>query len=270
MQMTSDPDAGKIWLSVITPVLNGEQYIGGCIENVAGQRTEGIEQIIMDGMSTDGTVAIAERYARANPWVRVISEKDGSQAAAMNRGIQLARGPVLGFLNADDYYEPNVLNRVEEIFKGLAEPSLVVANCNVRDEAGEIIVVNRPSRLTLLEFIKGHEYPWNPSAYFYHKSLHDLAGFYDANEHYVMDVDFLMKAVQKANALYVDEVWGNFRWMKGTKTFDDAKAGRMDQRLARLRKKYTGDLSFLERVDLGLFGLARAVYRGVKAGRDGR
>jgi hypothetical protein len=85
-----------------------------------------------------------------------------------------------------------------------------------------------------------------------------------------MDADFLMKAVQKANVLYVDESWGNFRWMKGTKTFDDAKAGQMDRRLDKLRKKYTRDLSFLERVELGLFRLARTVYRGVKAGRDGR
>jgi glycosyltransferase involved in cell wall biosynthesis len=255
----------EVWLSIITPVLNGEKFIGGCIESVAGQNAPGVEHIIMDGMSTDETVIIARRFAEANPSIRIYSENDGSQSAAMNHGIRLARGGIIGFLNADDYYEANLLSRVAEIFKGLREPSLAVANCNLRDERGKIIAVNRPARLTLLNFMKGREYPWNPSAYFYHKSLHDAAGRYDEKDHYVMDLDFLLRAVQKAHVVHYDEVWGNFRWMAGGKTFHDSQTGLMRKRYDELRRRYSGDLTLIERLHLGMFRLLRSVYHCMKS-----
>jgi hypothetical protein len=169
-------------------------------------------------------------------------------------------------LNVDDYYETDLLGRVREIFKGLREPSLVFANCNVRKECGELIMVNRPSHFSVLNFIKGREYPWNPSAYFYHKSLHDSVGFYDEKDHYVMDLDFLLRAAQKAHCVYHDVVWGNFRWMAGTKTYDDSQAGMTGKRCDELRRKYTGELTSIARVHLGMFRVARSVYHGFKSG----
>lgn len=259
----AEPDS-QIWLSIITPVLNGARYIGSCIENVAGQNAPGVEHIVMDGKSTDETAVIARRLAAIHPSLRVYSEDDGSQAAAMNSGVRLARGRVIGFLNVDDFYQPNLLPRIAEIFAGLPEPSLVVGNCNFRDAADNILTVNRPSRLTLLDFLKGREFPWNPSAYFYHKALHDLVGGYDEKEHYVLDVDFLFRAVQKARVCYFDEVWGNFRWMAGTKTYEDDQAGRMLKRGDELRRRYSAQLSFTERLRLKTFCTVRPFFRRVR------
>jgi len=253
--------AGKVWLSVITPVLNTERYIEGCIQNVLDQNVAGIEHIIMDGMSTDQTLVIARRFAATNPSIRIYSENDGSQAAAMNHGIQLARGPVIGFLNADDYYAPGTLKRVMEIFKDLPETALVVGDCNIRDAEDKITMVNRPTRLTLLDLIKGREYPFNPSSYFYHKSLHDLVGAYDEKEHYVMDLDFLLRAVPRARVLYFGEIWGNFRWMEGTKTFTDTAAGLTKKRCDDLRNRYSVHLSFSEKLNLWAFRLPRKLLR---------
>jgi len=61
-----------------------------------------------------------------------------------------------------------------------------------------------------------NQYPVNPSAYFYH-TLHQQIGYYKVDEHYVMDVDFLLRAIQVATVKYVDETWGNFREIEGTK-----------------------------------------------------
>jgi glycosyltransferase involved in cell wall biosynthesis len=257
----SPADTANIWLTVITPVLNAEPYIAGCIQNVIDQKASGIEHIIMDGMSTDQTLAIARRFAGITPSIKIISEKDGSQAAAMNHGIRLAQGKVIGFLNADDYYAPDTLKRVAAIFKGLPEPSLIVGNCNVLDQSDRIIVVNRPSRLTLLDLIKGREYPWNPAAYFYHKSIHDVIGGYDEKEHYVMDLDFLLRAAPAAHVFYFDEVWGNFRWIEGTKTFNDNKAGLMQKRCDNVRDKYAAHLSPSERLGLWFFRFTRRHLR---------
>jgi hypothetical protein len=82
----------------------------------------------------------------------------------------------------------------------------------------------------------------NPSEYFYHKSLHDVIGPYDIKEHYAMDLDFLLRAVRVANVIYVNETWGNFRFVKGTKTFEDQQSGLAAQRVKDLLKLYRKEL----------------------------
>lgn len=208
-------------ISVITPVYNGKNFIAACIQNVIEQNCPDIEHIIMDGGSNDGTVEIIQSYASQYSHIHWISEKDQGQSDAMNKGIMMAKGEILGILNVDDYYEPNVLNRALELFCDLPEPSLLVGNCNNWDDDGSFIEVNKPSKLKLNELLVGmyvNPHPANPSAYFYHKSLHDKIGPYDIQEHYAMDLDFIFKAVQVAHVKYVDEIWGNYRKLKDTKT----------------------------------------------------
>ena len=104
-------------ISVITPVYNGEQFIESCIKVVIDQACPGVEHIILDGDSTDRTVEIIKWYADQYPHILWVSEKDEGQSDAMNKGIAMAKGEIIGILNVDDFYEPNVLNRVSEIFK---------------------------------------------------------------------------------------------------------------------------------------------------------
>ena len=96
-------------ISIITPVYNGKRFIEFCIKNVIDQKCPNMEHIIVDGGSTDGTVEIIQRYAERYKHIRWVSEKDKGQSDAMNKGIRLAEGNIIGILNADDYYEPNVL-----------------------------------------------------------------------------------------------------------------------------------------------------------------
>ena len=65
----------------------------------------------------------------------------------------------------------------------------------------------------------------NSSGYFYHKSLHKITGLYNVDEHFALDVDFMLKAVQVAHIKYVDEPFGNYRYLEGTKTFANDKSG---------------------------------------------
>ena len=215
-------------ISVITPVYNGESFIESCIKIVIEQNCGDVEHIIVDGGSQDGTVTIIKQYAETYPHIRWISESDKGQSDAMNKGIDMAKGNIISFLNVDDYYEPNVLNKIRKIFNNLPEPSLLVGNCNIWDNQGNLKGVNRPSKLHITDLLLGWNLtkpPVNPSAYFYHKSLHDKIGLYDVSEHYAMDIDFLLKAVQSAYVKYVDDIWGNFRYLEGTKSVQDAKNG---------------------------------------------
>ncbi|MBD2778472.1 glycosyltransferase family 2 protein [Iningainema tapete] len=208
-------------LSVITPVYNGERFIENCIKVVIEQKCFDVEHIIVDGASKDRTVEIIKQYANQYPHIRWISEQDQGQSDAMNKGIAMAKGEILGILNVDDYYEPNLLNKVLELFKDLPVPSILMGNCNVWNASGELIAVYKPVNFKLSNILVGlneNNFPTNPSAYFYHTSLHQQVGLYKVDEHYAMDLDFLLKAVQVATVKYVDETWGNWMKIEGTKT----------------------------------------------------
>lgn len=232
-------------ISVITPVYQGERFIESCIKIVIEQKCPDVEHIIVDGGSTDRTVEIIKQYADKYPHIRWISEKDKGQSDAMNKGIALAKGDIIAILNVDDFYEQNVLNRVLKIFKQLPEPSLLVGNCNVWDDKDKLIFINKPKKLKLANLLleNANPYPVNPSAYFYHTSLHEKVGLYKLEEHYVMDLDFILRAVQVATVKYIDEIWGNFRLIEGTKTFNDLKSGQVIRRKKSIFSNYRKDIS---------------------------
>lgn len=240
-------------LSIVTPVYNSERFIATCIEAVIEQNCVDLEHIIIDGGSTDQTVPIMQQYADRYPHIRWRSEPDRGQSDAMNKGIAMAKGEIMGLLNVDDGYEPGVLNRIIDCFKALPEPTLLVGNCNIWDDAGKLIEVNKPSKLSLFELVAGvniHPYPCNPAAYFYHTALHQKVGLYDIANHYSMDLDFILRAVQVANVVYVDEIWGNYHRLEGTKTVNDMHNGQMNQRVVQLLKHYRKQLPLHQQIQL--------------------
>jgi glycosyltransferase involved in cell wall biosynthesis len=248
----------KQTLSIITPVYNGDKFIQACIENVIKQQCPDVEHIILDGCSSDSTVAIIKSYADKYPHIRWVSEKDDGQSDAMNKGIAIAKGNVIGFLNVDDYYEANVLNKVINIFGGLPEPSLLVGNCNIWSNEGKLLYINKPAKLKLHQLLLGYDInPWpvNPSAYFYHKSLHEEVGLYNVDEHYALDVDFILRAVQGAHIKYVNEIWGNYRLLVGTKTVSDQKNGVSYKRTKDILKVYRKDLPWFFRMSFGIYSM---------------
>lgn len=89
-------------ISVVTVVRNGEAIIDGCIESVMAQKITGLEYIVIDGASTDGTLTKIRRWGDAIS--TVVSEPDKGLYDAMNKGLRLARGRHIHFLNADDRY----------------------------------------------------------------------------------------------------------------------------------------------------------------------
>lgn len=238
-------------ISVITPVLNGEKYIKECLCNVIKQHCVDVEHIIIDGGSKDKTIEVVKEYAKKYDHIRWFSNTDAGQSDAMNKGLSLAKGSIIGFLNVDDFYEVNVLKRITKIFRNASEPTIVVGNCNVWGATGEIKYINKPKNLKLSDLVKGsniNRLPENPSAYFYHKSLHNLVGSYDTNDHFSMDIDFIFRAIQKANVCYYDEIWGNFRLIPGTKTFRGHQTGETYIREKKICLKYRACKSNISRM----------------------
>ncbi len=272
-QAASAPPAAPV-LSIITPVFNGARFMQSCLDNVAGQDCSVVEHIVVDGGSRDETMRIVAENAARLPYLSYLSEADRGQSDAMNKGIGLARGAYVSFLNVDDFYEPGVLNRVVGIIAGLQRPHFIAGNCNVRNDADEIVYVNRPARLEVERLALGQDYfefPCNPSAYFYPRALHDAVGLYDLNHHYMMDLEFILRAVRGAPTLYVNETWGNFRNIEGTKTVAHSRSGvaRRNNRLLYLANFRT--LPFRTQLIVAArFAYYKVAYRPARAWRQWR
>jgi len=240
------------------------------MESVTAQDCPHALHLIVDGLSTDGTQDIVLEYAQSHPHVRLISEKDSGQSDAMNHGIAAASTPLIGFLNADDFYEPGTLNRVCELANGLKEPAFLYGNLQVWGDEDADMGLQKPAPFTLYNLCRGKPFPLNPASYFYHTSLHDIAGPYDVTDHYTMDLDFLFRASMHANARYFDELWGHFRLIEGTKTLGELQTGESFARQAVLRNRYSKHLPPLQRTNLKLANaiepLCKKIARRLKLG----
>jgi len=98
-------------ISVILPVYNVERYLEKCMTDILGQTLKEIEVICIDDGSEDGSLEILREYERRDARVRVVSQKNAGAAAARNRGMALAQGKYLSFLDSDDFFEPDMLEK---------------------------------------------------------------------------------------------------------------------------------------------------------------
>ena len=101
-------------ISIITASFNAEKTIAKCIRSVSEQKNADFEHLLIDNVSTDRTVEIAQK---ADSALRVISEPDRGIYDAMNKGATLSSGDILAWLNADDAYLPGTLEKVSRYFE---------------------------------------------------------------------------------------------------------------------------------------------------------
>ena len=102
-------------VSIITAVRNAERTVGGALESVQRQTWPDVEHIVVDGLSTDGTMDVVRRHSAR--LAKVVSERDAGIYDAFNKGLKLATGEVVAFLNADDVYtSPDIVEAVQEVF----------------------------------------------------------------------------------------------------------------------------------------------------------
>jgi glycosyltransferase involved in cell wall biosynthesis len=178
-------------ISIITPSLNRAGFIVEAIESVLSQDYPAIEHIIVDGGSTDGTLDILKRY----PHLRVISEPDQGLYDAINKGIRLARGEIIGLLNTDDCYAPNVFSPLAACFLENPDTLCVCGAASYfmdQDQRQETILRlppitarNLPERLTT-------GIPAINSCLF-RKSVFDRIGYFDLAYRLAADRDFLFR-----------------------------------------------------------------------------
>ncbi len=124
-------------VSVIIPVYNAEKYIVRCMDSIVGQTLQEIEIICVDDGSLDASAEILKGYARHDRRVRVISRQNAGAGAARNQGLLEASGEYLSFLDADDFFEPDMLEKAYWKAKEQAAQMIVFGSDQYREDLAE-------------------------------------------------------------------------------------------------------------------------------------
>jgi glycosyltransferase involved in cell wall biosynthesis len=178
-------------LSVVTPSLNQAAYLERTIQSVLDQDYSDLEYIVIDGGSTDGSVDILRRYeSRLAYWV---SEPDHGQSHAINKGLAMASGDVVAYINSDDYYLPGAFDVALRRFSDPAV-SWVCGECRYLHSDGTLDTVWRP------QLPGGPRGAWvrlswgvPQAASFWRRRLFDEFGFFREDLHYIFDTEFELR-----------------------------------------------------------------------------
>jgi len=192
-------------ISIITPTYNQGAFIEKTINSVLSQNYPNLEFIIIDGGSTDNTVETIKKYEKhLTYWV---SESDRGQSHAINKGMALATGDYLTWLNSDDWYLPGALLEIDNTFKEHPEASIVVGTGENVDINGHVTHIFSPDlvidRATLLNWFSG---TWflQPASVF-RRSMWEKCGPLSEDEHLVFDLELWLRAADRGFIFQVIE-----------------------------------------------------------------
>jgi len=212
-------------ISIITPCLNRVEFIAEAVESVRQQDYPDVEHIVIDGGSTDGTL---ERLA-GYPRLQVHSGPDQGIYDALNKGIHLAQGEVVGFLNSDDLYEPHIFGEIGETFEKNPGVEAVVGGASIFYHDSQL------ERKTLAEFpcVPQHELLARATqgapifnAWFFRTRLLDELGGFDAHYRYAADRDLLIRmALRNKSYTSLAQPFYQYRMHPGSYTLSGQESG---------------------------------------------
>jgi glycosyltransferase involved in cell wall biosynthesis len=180
-------------ITIVTPSYNQGHYLEVCIRSVLDQNYPNLEYIIIDGGSTDNSPDIIQRYqSHLAYWV---SEPDGGQSEAINKGLQRATGELVAWLNSDDFYLPNAFRHVAQVYQATAKAPFYFGDGVRVNEHGEIL---RPFFPKGSHFFSGEalryglNYILQPATFIHRESL-QTSGYLSPTLHYGLDTDLWLR-----------------------------------------------------------------------------
>jgi glycosyltransferase involved in cell wall biosynthesis len=224
-------------ISIVTASYNQGAFIARTIESLLEQGYSELEHIVIDGMSTDETGQVLSRYRH----LRVVREPDRGQADAINKGMRLATGDILGFLNADDTLLPGALHRVAREIDPRRGRHVVMGRCRFIDTEDNFLGIEHPSAFTshrrVLAIWKGHCIP--QPAVFWTPEVWQRCGPLDEAEHLYLDYDLFCRFSKCYRFHAIDEPLATYRLHPQSKTSSVTDAERLAGSV-RVSRRYWG------------------------------
>jgi glycosyltransferase involved in cell wall biosynthesis len=205
-------------LSIVTPSFNQGQYLEETLLSVLEQDYPNIEYIVIDGASSDNSVAIIRKYAdRLSYWC---SEPDKGQTEAINKGFARAHGEILAWINSDDTYRPGAFREAVTYLLEHPEVGTVYSDLDFIDETGSVIGQFPAAQTDLPRLRRGYVHIPQPATFF-RAALWRRVGPLDESFFFAMDYDLWVRLAGVSQLKYLSgRVWANFRLHAGAKTVD--------------------------------------------------
>jgi len=242
-------------LSIVIPSYNTGKFIDSTIKSILSQSYQDFECIVADGGSTDNTLDILNQYNGKIIW---ISEKDQGQSDAINKGMRIATGDIIAYINADDEYEPECFQKVVDFIENNPDIKWLYGKCRQINADGNGIrslldwythqlgKKYSYTKLLILDFIS------QPTV-FWRREIVDEIGYFDVDDHMTMDYDYWLRIGAKYDAGIIDDYLAKFRVHSGAKTSDfllHAKEGLyLSRRYAKSQnRKFLAPLQYLHQL----------------------
>jgi glycosyltransferase involved in cell wall biosynthesis len=193
-------------ISIITVVYNNRNHIEDCVRSVLKQTYNSIEYIVIDGGSTDGTLQILEKYKSNIAILR--SEPDKGMYDALNKGIALAKGDIVGLLHSDDFFHnENVISNIADKF----------AEKHIHGTYGDLLYVDKDDSQKVIRYWKSKSFHkgllakgWMPPhpTLFLKRDIYEQTGLFNMQYKIAADYDFMVRVLMKSNYTfeYIPEI----------------------------------------------------------------
>lgn len=200
-------------ISILTPSYNQGAYLERNILSVLHQSYPSFEHIVIDGGSTDDSIDILKKY----PHLKWVSEKDQGQADALNKGLKIASGDIIGWINSDDFYAPDIFHAVAKEFENNTV-NWIIGNIKIFYEQSKDEIAVKSPAITFQNLLKDPDRV-KQQATFFRKSIIERAGQWDATLHLVMDYDLWLRLAKISTPKMIDKYWAYFAFQVEQKSF---------------------------------------------------
>lgn len=235
----------NIKLTIVTPTRNQVDTISQTLQSVLDQNMrENLEYIVVDACSADGTSEKIEEYAalfkKQGCRFVYIREKDRGQSDAINKGWSLGTGQIFGYVNSDDFYTANALQKVQETFSNHPESFWAYGGWQLVNKYGQVYLKKQPkyfSRASLLNYCDIGQ----PSCFF-QGSILKAVGMLREDYHLAMDYDLWLRIASRGDPVIIPEILSNMRYHESAKSASFAIQQATE--VYKISSEYTAPLSY--------------------------
>jgi glycosyltransferase involved in cell wall biosynthesis len=218
-------------ISIVTPSFNQANFIGEALASVRLQNNENYEHLVIDGISTDGTVDLLLDQTNNGEGQKLfwISERDGGQSEALNKGFRRANGEIIGWLNSDDRYRARCFEHVVQAFEDNPDVDIIYGDYLIVDEAGKVLKIRREIDFNAF-ILRYHHILYIPTtATFFRRRIFEEGNWLDEKLQYAMDLEFFIRLSARGYRFkHIPHLLADFRMQPSSKTCRTPERQRME------------------------------------------